>query len=196
MSIEATSDFETLEERNKFVTETLDAKKKEVDEVNEVVKETMEAAKRLRDVCHGIFAQVDKEQEAWLKSQDDYTVEGLEAEISSEKARLELMHEGNGGVIREFEQRRRKIEGLTKTLNDYKEAKMELDQVISASQNEWEPKLDHLAQQISEAFSFNMQQINCAGEVGVWKDEDFDQWAIQIRVKFRYFCLSRILNHL
>ena len=49
----------------------------------------------------------------------------------------------------------------------------------------WEPKLDQLISEINDAFSYNFQQINCAGEVGVNKDVDFDKWAIEIKVRFR-----------
>ena len=51
---------------------------------------------------------------------------------------------------------------------------------------QWEPQLDELIAKISEAFADNFSKIQCAGEVVVYKDEeDFDQWAIQIKVKFR-----------
>jgi hypothetical protein len=46
--------------------------------------------------------------------------------------------------------------------------------------------VDQLISQINDAFSYNFEQISCAGEVGVHKDEDFEKWAIEIKVKFRY----------
>jgi len=56
---------------------------------------------------------------------------------------------------------------------------------ITEIKDQWEPELDALVAQISEAFGENFAKIQCAGEVGVHKDDDFEQWAIQIRVKFR-----------
>ena len=44
---------------------------------------------------------------------------------------------------------------------------------------------DALVGEISEAFAENFSKIQCAGEVGIYKDEDFEHWAIQIKVKFR-----------
>ena len=114
------------------------------------------------------------------------TSEELEAEIESEKARLELMHEGNGGVIKEFEQRQKRIDQLKTKVADFQTAIDEVDGRIKAIREKWEPELDNLVKKISDSFAHNMKQINCAGEVGIHKDEDdFDQWAIQIRVKFR-----------
>ena len=56
---------------------------------------------------------------------------------------------------------------------------------ITRIRDQWEPRLDELIGKINDAFSYNFAQISCAGEVGVNKDEDFDKWAIEIKVKFR-----------
>jgi chromosome segregation ATPase len=66
------------------------------------------------------------------------------------------------------------------------EASLEtIAQNVMKIRGKWEPKLDTLIAKISDAFSYNFEQIGCAGEVNVHKDDDFDQWAIQIKVKFR-----------
>ena len=186
MSIEATSDHEVLNARDQDVRERLKAKEEENKEASDTHQTMREEATKFLDVCKAVLETFGAEQRAFVTALGaGMTLEVLANDIQAEKARLELMHEGNGSIIRDFEQRAKKIEAATSKLDEYKAAKTELDQVVSARQLEWEPKLDELVGQISEAFSFNMQQINCAGEVGVWKDEDFDLWAIQIKVKFR-----------
>lgn len=188
MLIEASSDLGILIERNSSVKEMLESKRREVDEIVRESEASSTEARRLLDVCKKLMTTEDEGLSAFLNTlPETQTSEEFEIEIESERARLELMHEGNGGVIREFEQRQKKIDGLKENLEDINHGLGELGERIKEIRDRWEPELDGLVRQISDSFSFNMKQINCAGEVGVFKDEDdFDQWAIQIRVKFRY----------
>lgn len=186
MLIEATSDFEILRERNSSVQELLEDQRRQVDALARETAASQRTAKALVERCTQLLAQAEEGLRNFLKALPaNQTSEQLEGEIESEKARLELMHEGNGGVIKEYEQRKKKIDALTARLEEIKNALSELDDKIKELRDQWEPELDSLVGKISNSFSLNMEQISCAGEVGVHKDEDFDQWAIQIRVKFR-----------
>ena len=191
MLIEATSDFEILRERNSSVEELLVDQRRQVDSLAKETEALQKTAKALLDKCTQLMTGVDDEVRRFLLALPaSQTTEQLESEIESEKARLELMHEGNGGVIKEYEQRQKKIDVLTTRLEQIKNALSELEDKIKELRDQWEPELDSLVGKISNSFSMNMEQISCAGEVGVHKDEDFDQWAIQIRVKFRYVPLD------
>ena len=187
MLIEATSDFEVLRERNSSVEELLVDQRRQVDSLAKETEALQKTAKALLDKCTQLMTGVDDEVRSFLAALPaSQTTEQLENEIESEKARLELMHEGNGGVIKEYEQRQKRIDVLTGRLEQIKNALSELEDKIKELRDQWEPELDSLVGKISNSFSLNMEQISCAGEVGVHKDEDFDQWAIQICVKFRY----------
>ena len=190
MLIEATSDFEILRERNSSVKELLEEQQQQVDTIARETQVLHKTAKAACLQCTQLLGQADEELKSFLTAlpADQSTAE-LENEIESEKARLELMHEGNGGVIREYEQRKKKIDALTARLQEIDNALSEFDKKIKELRDQWEPELDSLVEKISNSFSQNMEQISCAGEVGIHKDEDFDQWAIQIRVKFRYLHL-------
>ena len=184
MRIEATSDLEILGEQNSSVNELLEDHRRQVDALIRDTAALQKTAKAAFETCTRLM---DDELKSFVMTLPmDQTTEQLEGEIESEKARLELMHEGNGGVIREYEQRKKKIDALTARLQAIKHALSELDDKIKELRDQWEPELDSLVEKISHSFSLNMEQISCAGEVGIHKDEDFDQWAIQIRVKFRY----------
>ena len=186
MLIEATSDFETLGERNSSEKELLQDRRRQVDALIKETDALQKTARVALKTCTEIL-EGDEQLRAFLAALPaDQTTEQLENEIQSEKARLELMHEGNGGVIREYEQRKKKIDALSARLEEIKNALSEFDDGIKELRDQWEPELDSLVEKISNSFSLNMEQISCAGEVGIYKDEDFDQWAIQIRVKFRY----------
>ncbi len=198
MLVEATSDYEVLKERNGSVQELLRSQEGVVDALEDKAREAREDATRLMSECQGLLTG-PPELVAFLRGlSEGHTTEALEAEIDSEKARLDLMHEGNGSVIKEYEARQKKIDTLTTRLQEIKLALSELDDKIKEIRDQWEPELDSLIKKISDSFSFNMAQISCAGEVGVYKDDDFDQWAIQIRVKFRYVfisCPAVLANH-
>ena len=188
MSIEATSELSILFQRNRSVKDLLAFKENEVQELSREV-DTLNATARklLKQVTEIMSSDSDGSlREFFLSLPTEQTLEELDSEIESEKARLELMHEGNSNTIREFEQRRRKIENLASKLSEIKAALEEVDSCIDHLRSKWEPELDRLVKKISDSFSYNMEQISCAGEVGIWKDEDFEQWAVQIRVKFRY----------
>ena len=165
---------------------------RKVDELVEIAVKANQDARKLIEVCQGLLHGGDDEElKAFLRTMPEgQTTEELEAEIESEKARLELMHEGNGSVVRDFEARQKKIDSLAARVEEIRHALSELESRIQDLRDQWEPELDSLVNRISTSFSFNMEQISCAGEVGVFKDDDFDQWAIHIRVKFRYVKIS------
>lgn len=190
MHIEATSDVETLIERNSSVKTLLETKRREARELTKTVDDVRTEARRLMKICTHLINVEGAEEPAFgtflRELPTDVRGAQMEEELSSEKARLELMHEGNGGVIKEYEQRQKRVEALKAKEEDCNHALGELGEKITEIRSRWEPELDSLVARISRSFSYNMQQINCAGEVGIFKDEqDFDDWAIQIRVKFR-----------
>lgn len=186
MLIEATSDLTLLIERNSSVNDMLETKRAELQTVIRETEAVSTEARRLLQVCTKLMETNDRSLHDFFSTMPEgQTIEELELEIESERNKLELLHEGNGGVIREFEERQKKIDALKANLEDIRHGLAELDEKIQEIRGQWEPELDGLVKKISDSFSLNMKQINCAGEVGVFKDEDFDQWAIQIRVKFR-----------
>ena len=194
MLIEANSDVEVLTERNSTIKHDLETKRKEVEEITKASERVSSFARKLLDKCKDIMTEADTDpvKKAFLSDlPEGQTLEELDLEIETERARLELMHEGNGGIIREFEKRQQSIDSLKSRLQEVDTGLEELNRKITEIRSQWEPQLDKLVKRISDSFAFNMKQINCAGEVSVYKHEDFDQWAIQIQVKFRYVSPSQ-----
>jgi structural maintenance of chromosomes protein 5 len=140
------------------------------------------------DECQRILQDRNRspEQDAFLSAlPEGQTEEELEAEIQSEKARLELLHQDNPNLIRDYEHRQKQINNLQERVAKAEESLADLSNGIGEIRQKWEPELDVLIKSISDAFSYSFEKIGCAGEVGVHKDEDFDQWSIEIQVKFR-----------
>ena len=187
MLIEATSDFEVLSARESEVKQQLETRHREVDAIIVATTELSTQARKLMAECKKINEGLDDTTRAYLgELAARMTPEDLQNEIESERARLDLMHEGNGEVIREYEERQKKIDLLKVRLQGIEVALEELNSQIKKVRDMWEPQLDKLVRRISASFAYNMKQISCAGEVSVHKDDEYDQWAIQIQVKFRY----------
>lgn len=210
--IEAISDSDTLEHRNEEQRTIQKQKQAEVKEAMAYLKTASETAKQLMKEASAVVKASKRQPdlEEFLKTLADYTSERLEADIDSEKARLELTQGGSSNVIKEFEERERQINKLRSKLSDFESQLGEFNYAINEVRSKWEPKLDALVKRISDAFSDSFARIGCAGQVALEKageeltpidaangerpattttgtagDSDFDQWSIQIHVKFR-----------
>lgn len=199
--IEAMSDLENIEERFKQDKEIVKAKERELGEVMRRVRELSEESHRLRREANKV-TQAAREQSDFKQLLEELqanppTPDQLEADIDSEKARLNLTHEVREGVVQEFEERQRTIDSLKEKLATQDQQLAEFNHAIDEIRSQWEPQLDSLVQKISDAFSDSFDRIGCAGQVTVDKPQEepgpngepggsnFDQWSIQILVKFR-----------
>ena len=106
--------------------------------------------------------------------------------MQSLQARLD-MTDGMGGMhtLREFEQRAVQIEAKSQQVAVLAAGLEGLGEKIDEVRKVWEPQLDGLIRRISEGFAENFGKIQCVGEVGLLKGEDFGEWAVQVWVKFR-----------
>ena len=198
--IEAESDVESLKERNTDIHARLEQEQNIVNEAEEAAKVSRAKAKKAFKLVKDILAQAevdgDKfEFDSQIAAPDGVTVEDRENEIAGEVSKLEYMHADNPNAVRDFQKRRADIQKLEEKISTT-EAKLEqLARNIAETRGHWEPRLDRLIASISDAFAYNFEQIGCAGEVGIHKDDDFDQWAVQIKVKFRYAISAIDMRH-
>jgi chromosome segregation ATPase len=199
-SIEAQSDVVALQDRNNEVQELLQSREAEVKSLSAELNKLRDVAKKLADEVrawwsgiseadqdvvqqfrHGLEQQGGDEEPSQSRGLSD-----LEAEIASLEGRIALVQASNPRLLQEYEKRGQDIEGLEWKLNKIKSDITDLDNAITRTRQVWEPELDRLVSTISESFAYHFSQIGCAGHVGIRKDEeDFDNWAIEIQVKFR-----------
>jgi chromosome segregation ATPase len=186
MKIEAKSDLDQLQSRHEAERAQLDEARAVVQEQAQITAALLSEGQRLQQECMNTHAEDATERE--LEVLEEVKVmdpDELETNIQSTEARLEMTAGGNAGIIAEYEDRAKKIERDRGRLTGLVDTLQQLQSQIEEIKGQWEPRLDALVSEISEAFAENFAKIQCAGEVGVHKDEDFEQWAIQIRVKFR-----------
>lgn len=223
---EATSDQQTLRERNQHIHDTLSEKRQEVEEAtarfSAINRECKVAYNEFNHFAQTLAA--DEELSALVEHIRDWTVAQLEAEIESERSRLDMIFEGHSSIIGEFERRQAQIERLQTKMTETQQALDDVNAAIRETRSKWEPALDALVEKISSAFSDSFQRIGCAGQVSIDKADrdapsngepnndraagagneagaaendagsDFGQWAIQIQVKFRASESLQILN--
>jgi structural maintenance of chromosomes protein 5 len=187
MLIEAKSDVAGLKDRNQDIDQRLAEERQKSTDAGAESARVREVAARAIEVCQEIRS--DPDNQPYLKHfseiAPDKTVEEFNMEIASEESKLEFTNANNPNAIRDFERRQVDIDKLKAKVSDAEEKLGNIGEKITEVRGVWEPALDSLIERISSAFSYNFEQIGCAGEVGVHKDDDFDLWAIQIMVKFR-----------
>lgn len=184
--IEGESDVETLKEMNKDIVERLELEKSRVEEANSLIQASKAKGDQLSQVIREITTPEADGYDYFAQIPEDKTVEELEFEITTQESRLDYIHANNPNAIRDFERRQVEVDKLKTRIAEAQDKLDRLARSILKVRGKWEPELDKLITQISDAFSHNFEQIGCAGQVGIHKDEDFDQWSIEIKVKFRY----------
>ncbi|KAJ2985574.1 hypothetical protein NUW58_g5457 [Xylaria curta] len=184
--IEAKSDVKALEERN------LDIKRRLEDEQTEIRTAKAEAERLKEDaqVARELVSEAVAEDPDRLPHLNELaagkTAEELDNEIGAEQSKLEYVHAVDPSVLRQFQKRAQEIQNLTQQKEELTTRFDSLSHKIDDLRQKWEPRVDALITKINDAFAYNFEQINCAGQVDVHKDEeDFEQWAIEIKVKFR-----------
>lgn len=183
---EAKSELQQLEERGQEERRRIAECEEEVRRRKSESKRLLDEAKRLAVTVRRINEEMGLEEEAIVEPiREGISMQDLDAEIEIFRTRLTLLHGGDPNAIRDFERRAKKIADLEEKLQGLEAELEELQEQIDEIKSQWEPELDALVQKISDAFSFNFSKIGCAGQVSIYKAEDFAEWAIQIQVKFR-----------
>ncbi len=182
--LEADSEVEILKAQNSDITQQLEDGKKNLKAIVDELDEQRSIAAEARTAAVAILTDEnrgDLEAKAADKSVDD-----VDQAIQVERAKLEVIQASNPTALEEYERYAARIERERANQENQEARIAELTERIDHIKTQWEPRVDQLVGQINDAFSYNFEQISCAGEVGVHKDEDFDKWAIEIKVKFRY----------
>lgn len=183
--IEAKSDIEGLKARNSDIMEKLEQEKLVVQQATDEATLARELGRGLSDKVRELISENPDKKDTYTSLAENKLAAEIEMDISAEQANLELIHAANPNVIREFEKREQEIAKLTKKMDASNGKLAAITQQLDDLMGKWEPKLDALVSKVNDAFAYNFEQISCAGEVRVNKTEDFDQWALDIMVKFR-----------
>ncbi|KAF2810245.1 P-loop containing nucleoside triphosphate hydrolase protein [Mytilinidion resinicola] len=184
--IEASSEFEAVAAENKHVLQMIEETRQAEADITAKAKDLIEKAKKLARKCEQVHHNRTVEEAEFHETHSAIeTMEELNSEIESVMTRLELMTDGNPRALAEYEKRAQEIEITEAKLSDLNAELEQIQNEITEIRAEWEPQVDALVERISDGFSRNFKKIGCAGQVQIDKHEDFDQWAIEILVRFR-----------
>lgn len=181
--MEAESDAGALKAKDSEITKQLVDEKKAVQRVAVEIDELRDIAAEAR--THATNVLTEENRDELLAKAAGKTLEGIDQAMGVEKAKLEVIQASNPAALEEYERYAARIERERANQANQESRLAEVNDRIHNIKSQWEPRLDQLVSQINEAFSYNFEQINCAGEVGVHKDDDFDKWSIEIKVKFQ-----------
>lgn len=191
--IEAKSDVKALEERNLDIKKRLDNEQMEIRAAKEESDGLKEAAQLARELVSEAVAEDPDRLPHLNELAAGKTVEELDHEIGAEQSKLEYVHAVNPAVLQQFQKREQEIQKLTQQKEELTTKFDSLSRKTNELRQKWEPRVDALITKINDAFAYNFEQINCAGQVDIFKDEDdFEQWAIEIKVKFRLELFSSL----
>ncbi|KJR85492.1 SMC5 protein [Sporothrix schenckii 1099-18] len=183
--IEAASDVAGLQAQNAHLTALRAEKQQALADIVANLAVQRDLGEAAIQEAHNIAHEGSERSLALHALAQTKTTESLQNEVAAERAKLELTRAVDEGVLDEYEQRASRIEQLRRALATTTADFEGMAAQVADVRGRWEPRLDDLIGRINDAFSYNFEQINCAGEISVHKDEDFDKWAIDIRVKFR-----------
>ncbi|KAK4231062.1 SMC5-like protein [Podospora fimiseda] len=181
--LEAESDLVTLHAKNSEINQRLKDTAATLTRIKANFQRLREEAMEAQQAAGHIMTDENKEELVSLA--ENHTVETINQAIDTEQTKLEVIQASNPEALEEYERYATRI-ATQKAEQEKQESKLaKVNSDIDRIKSEWEPRLDELVGKINDAFSYNFEQINCAGEVSVHKDEDFERWAIEIKVRFR-----------
>lgn len=182
--IEAQSDYESLKDEHSEMKAQIDKCAGDIVLASQKEKAARAAAARIRDAVQEIAARWDLDE--LRQATEGKSTEVIAADIATQELRLGSIEALNPHALQEYERRAAEIDKLRREKAQREAEASTLTQQIKELRDKWEPGVDKVVSRINRAFSHNFEQINCAGEVDVHKDEeDFEKWAIEIRVRFR-----------
>ncbi|XP_063852598.1 LOW QUALITY PROTEIN: structural maintenance of chromosomes protein 5-like [Scylla paramamosain] len=114
------------------------------------------------------------------------SLEETETHLADKNAQLSCLTTASASEIREYQESQKHLARLRDSLQELQRKVNSHLLDLQEVKNRWLPHMTRLVANISDRFSDFMAQMGYAGEVGlIEKDEDFDSYGIDIKVKFR-----------
>ena len=172
----------------------------EVREAEEKLKEAKRVAVEKKNTAKSFTDGKDIKDLPELNAQFETmakTVEKLEEEIQRIEDEADAIMCPNGMVLEEFKSKKDEIHQLETSLVTEENELNESNEKIDDIKGRWLPRLRELVEHINENFKSNFAAIGCAGEVKLNEDagESFENWRLEIWVKFRAATDMNILDH-
>lgn len=161
----------------------------------EMKKAKHRAMKALHEAQDGL-----KDAEPELTAQVQATVaDGLASYSAMEDEYVDLQAKLDGApavsneVVRRYEEKKAKIAELRGMIEGYEAEQQGLQKSIERKRSKWEPRLQGLIKKVNGKFADAFERFSCNGEITLSYGEQegpdkglfFENWCVEIRVKFR-----------
>lgn len=113
------------------------------------------------------------------------SIMSLEDDIAEKTERANAIVCANPNILEEYEERKGRMEKLSKDLSVERAELSSRKAEVAALHETWLPQLHELTKKISSTFGSNIAEVGCAGEVSLVEAENYEEYKIEIRVKFR-----------
>ncbi|XP_046447259.1 structural maintenance of chromosomes protein 5-like isoform X2 [Daphnia pulex] len=168
--------------------------KDEKDEAGRMAEEAKLRAKRAQeDAYRCLRIRVKEELTAEVRAMFELlpnTIPEIDEAIGSATARIQLMGRADEQIVRDYAAREILIEQLTKKINNINSRATSMKDKIDKLKEKFLPPLLQLISHINHSFGRFYASMNCVGEVCLHtgegeNDDDFRNYGIKIRVKYR-----------
>ncbi|SPO00005.1 related to structural maintenance of chromosome protein (SMC) [Cephalotrichum gorgonifer] len=180
--VEANSDVHGLEQRASTIIKQCELERVKAQAAMAASQEYHAEATRLRTEIAALRAEHGDE---FTELARERTPVDVQNEIAAEEERLGMISAVPQNTLAKYDQTVAAIAKLEKQVEKTRGKIEAVTSEIEELRRKWEPKVDGLVAKVTEAFSYNFEQIGCAGEVRLHKDEDFDKWALHVMVSYR-----------
>jgi len=169
-----------LMEANNHVFENA---KRELDEATKLADEKKELARRKLNEAKKTGEPTPQQKDEFQKLPND--LDELNALLAEQEARVNLTAGQNDNVLKEYEERKKKIEEMEEALLQKSKGHEHAQNNLNKLEREWKPHVEKLVAKVSDSFGAFMKKLDCSGECKLTTDVDYDKWGIEILVKFR-----------
>ncbi|XP_055591280.1 structural maintenance of chromosomes protein 5, partial [Uranotaenia lowii] len=180
-----------LESDIRSAQDAVDSAKRSFESVNRKFEEIKDRLKQKQTQAKKLTANTTPSNDNFpYKSEFEKlpsTIEDLNNHMDEIQARIDCMSQNNGNIEQEYEARQRQIEELRKAATDIRTSTEALEAELQRLHDEWYPEINRVVQVINGNFSRFMSTMGFAGEVEITRnnERDYDEYGIQIRVKYR-----------
>lgn len=159
----------------------------QVDRLTTLCRISAEECRKLKDRAEQAAPMSDELAAAWEAAALPDEEAGLQDLIAEKTAESDGMLVQNPAALRQYNERCRQIAEQERQLAELEEKRQLARQTIDDVTSRWLPALQRIVSTVNATFSANFRTVGCAGDVVLHEapDEDFEHYAIEIRVKFR-----------
>ncbi|PRW39176.1 Structural maintenance of chromosomes 5 [Chlorella sorokiniana] len=184
---EAHMQCEVMKEASRARQQRFQRMKDLVAQLDRHVKQLAEVARAAKARAEELAPNLEELKEQWDAAGLPEDREALTAYMEERQMEADAMMIANPAALRQYNERCKQIAEQEHQLETLEEQRQLARDTLDTVSGEWLPRLKEIVEQVSETFSQNFMSVGCAGEVVLHEapGEDYEKYAIEIRVKFR-----------